>query len=391
MIYIKDKKYYFLLLLLSIFAVYVSYYLFSHHILVHFSYDVGESLCSINKKLNCDAAARSSYSLFLGQPISLWGLGFYAVVFLWSLLLVFKPEKYQHLLFVSFLLFLGSVFYSIGLGLISWLILKVFCPFCLVLYFINITTFITLIILCRKNLSLKRVKDSFLKLFKSKLFFVSTFLYTTIFISGLIYERWWPENHPNSVLFYKNHEEKKLQLEGTNYSRFGNENASIRIDIFSDFQCPFCEKAHEKILKVLDRHPNKIVVYMHNFPLDKECNPHMGERQLHQDACEAARLALAIDENSDRLKDLYHKLFTIGLTQKDIVFSEKAKKLLQENGLSLSILEKSNSKYIESKLDYEIQEAISLKIKQTPSVYFNGYYVPKVPELEMLEKMLDIK
>ena len=43
------------------------------------------SFCSINDFIDCDGAARTSVSQFLGIPLAYWGMFFYVLVFFLSL------------------------------------------------------------------------------------------------------------------------------------------------------------------------------------------------------------------------------------------------------------------------------------------------------------------
>ena len=54
----------------------------------------------------------------------------------------------------------------------------------------------------------------------------------------------------------------------------GNPNAKIKIVEFSDFQCPFCDKARTEISKVVAAFPNDVAFYFLHFPLDSHPEAH---------------------------------------------------------------------------------------------------------------------
>ena len=65
----------------------------------------------------------------------------------------------------------------------------------------------------------------------------------------------------------------------------GNPNAPVRIELFSDFQCPGCKSFHESLLPVIVRDyviPGKVYILNHEFPLT-----------MHAYSREAANLATA--------------------------------------------------------------------------------------------------
>ena len=376
---------------LSLIALAVSAYLFYEHILVNYSYTEGLSVCSISEKINCAAAAKSSFSKFFGIPISLWGLGLYTLMIIWSLKIYLNPKKYQFLSVISYTLFLGSVFYSVALGLISWLVIKAFCPFCVSLYFINICIFLVLMSMTKGNISVKKIVNSIFFQFNKKSTLTYLVVFIAIILAGLKYKNWWAFNHSNSVIFYNSHHSERIDLKKTNYLRFGNKEAKNRIDIFSDYQCRHCEKAHVKISQFLKEHPKQAVVYMHNFPLDETCNPLRKGRNLHKDACQASRLSIALQKRGIILSNENHDIYKMSLNNKDKNFTDKIKNLLKEKRLPLNLLEEMNSSAVKAQLKREVEEGIALGVKTTPSIFINGYPVPKIPDSDFLLKMLSLE
>src|ERR1700753_3746802 len=52
---------------------------------------------------------------------------------------------------------------------------------------------------------------------------------------------------------------------------FGNPNAPVRLDIFSDFECPACRAFHMELLPQIERDygpTGKIYIVSHEFPLN---------------------------------------------------------------------------------------------------------------------------
>jgi protein-disulfide isomerase len=72
----------------------------------------------------------------------------------------------------------------------------------------------------------------------------------------------------------------------------GPEQAAVRVVVFSDFQCEDCKRVHEDLEGVLEEHAN-VSVALHHFPMCVDCNPSAPERNMHPNACWAARAAEA--------------------------------------------------------------------------------------------------
>ena len=62
---------------------------------------------------------------------------------------------------------------------------------------------------------------------------------------------------------------------------------------FSDYECPFCARAHEQLALLRAARPDLEIVRRH-FPLDAACNPAV-KRSIHPSACGLARAAICAD------------------------------------------------------------------------------------------------
>lgn len=68
----------------------------------------------------------------------------------------------------------------------------------------------------------------------------------------------------------------------------GPESAVNELVIFSDFQCPQCERLHAMIETLLAEQPPRLRVLYRHYPLNSACNPH-AESAKHPESCRAAR------------------------------------------------------------------------------------------------------
>lgn len=65
---------------------------------------------------------------------------------------------------------------------------------------------------------------------------------------------------------------------------------------FSDLECPHCGALHRTVANLFEeRGPDGLRVRFVNFPLDRECNPHVG-RSVHPTACLSARGGICAQE-----------------------------------------------------------------------------------------------
>jgi protein-disulfide isomerase len=75
---------------------------------------------------------------------------------------------------------------------------------------------------------------------------------------------------------------------------------------YSDYECPYCARAHEETRAALAGRPDITLVRRH-FPLDASCNPAVA-RTVHPSACALARAAICA-EAQGRFSEMDDALF----------------------------------------------------------------------------------
>jgi protein-disulfide isomerase len=62
-----------------------------------------------------------------------------------------------------------------------------------------------------------------------------------------------------------------------------------------DYTCPHCQNLHKSIEKVIEKHGDDVAILALPVPLNASCNNQVGVTEpQHRDACELARLAIAV-------------------------------------------------------------------------------------------------
>lgn len=78
--------------------------------------------------------------------------------------------------------------------------------------------------------------------------------------------------------------------DAVNNTWIGPRRAPVTIEVFSDFQCPFCASSHHVLTTLARRYPRELRIHHRDLPLDSACNPRL-RRPFHERACEAALYA----------------------------------------------------------------------------------------------------
>ena len=151
----------------------------------------------------------------------------------------------------------------------------------------------------------------------------------------------------------------------------GNKDAKVVINVYSDYNCPFCKVVNIMLHKAAKE--RDILVNEINYPLDITCNKKIGSTLGgHETSCMFAKYALAAKkqnafwaaanvlfyENPYDINDLFNKI------SKANVYINAQK-----------FVEDIKSKEIEEELQKDIELGYSKAIKGTPIIEINGIIV----------------
>ncbi len=153
----------------------------------------------------------------------------------------------------------------------------------------------------------------------------------------------------------------------------GSQDARVKIEVFSDFQCPSCRELYlESIRPILSDYSsaNKVCVIYHEFPLS-----------MHQYSRDAARYAEAASRFGRQ------KLLMV----MDAIFTDQAKWSLDGNldaavskvltRAELQELKKmARDPSVNAAIDNEIQLGVERQIRSTPTFFISAASSKKKPE-----------
>lgn len=325
------------------------------------------SFCSINGFIDCDAVASTTKAVFLGVPLSYWGLFFYS--FLLMLLFVEKISSLKSLKIlsvfknpISYILLLGifSSVISILLFITSLFIIHKICILCFLTYIINFLITATVFNIGIKSAFHQSVKDFLdgIKLYPVQ--FCVALLTAIIFLSYTTLQMPFA-SRKQSIKHFIQMKKNPYKITG---NILGNKNGKIKVDIYTDYVCPYCSMYNIMLHKVVKEN-NQILIRHHNFPLDKACNPYIDE-QMHDGACRMAKYAIAA-ENQGKYWEMASALFE--LHPKD---DNKAIEIAKSLNLDIDKFKNDISSEITVKqLKTEIDDAIFVGIDGTPIIVVN--------------------
>ena len=150
--------------------------------------------------------------------------------------------------------------------------------------------------------------------------------------------------------------------------RWGPERAPVRIVMFTDYQCPDCQRI-ETELRELQKNPSVSVIIKH-FPLSSQCNPH-APGNLHPNACWAARAAqtAGILRGEEGFWQMHHWLFEQKGSFTDASFPPALTAMGYDAQTFLRTMQSAETL---QRVKEDIDEGVSLGLFFTPMVFING-------------------
>jgi len=154
----------------------------------------------------------------------------------------------------------------------------------------------------------------------------------------------------------------------------GAKSAPVTIVEFSDFHCPFCQRAEDTIGQIRSRYGERVRFVWRDFPID---TLHPQARQAH----EAARCA------SDQGKFWpYHKALYAGPPKSP----DQLPAIAQEAGLDMAGFKAcvASGKH-KAAVQTDIEEGKRLDVTGTPTFFINGRVLTGAQPLEAFARMID--
>jgi uncharacterized membrane protein/predicted DsbA family dithiol-disulfide isomerase len=248
-----------------------------------------QSVCAVNETINCETVAQSPYSVFLGMPVSVFGIFGYLLMACLTVWGLSKRRLHPHWpLGALFGTFIVSAASSLTLGYISFVRIDSLCIFCMTLYGLNTILLILGIILLAtaRTGPIKALARDLKALFsRPAILLALVVIFGGLFAAPyLLIEPYW--QHPG----WSDLPELPTGKSETGCHWIGAENPLVTVVEFSDYQCPHCRQAHKRMRFQAAKYPNEVRLIHSHLPLDNACNDQI-KRQFHARACEFSKAA----------------------------------------------------------------------------------------------------
>lgn len=150
----------------------------------------------------------------------------------------------------------------------------------------------------------------------------------------------------------------------------GEQDAANTLVVFLDFECSACKKAHEVITNAMNRHPGALRVSLRHYPLDPACNQHVPAAK-HPSACAAAAIAEAvrIDGDAEQFATFKKLLYERQYELKRANYAA----WIDEIGLDgREVTATSRTQAVRDRITTDIELAHALGVTAAPALFLNS-------------------
>lgn len=264
------------------------------------------SACEVSDKINCLTVAQSEYAAVFGVPVSVWGIGAYlALIMIAAFSFSSRELARSAAILINLSLAVFAALTSAVLFYLSEFVLQVICPYCMGTYVINgVLLMVWLGIYWSEGGGglwkrlFQALRSEFMPLVRAGgpaaglallIMALSAGAYSLKF--GDLEDA--PRNNNHHRLVGPGGLPVGFTEDG--HPWIGAVNPALTIVEFSDYQCPFCRRAHAQARAFIMKYPDQIRLVHRHFPLDISCND-MLVNQMHSCACRFASYAVCAGE-----------------------------------------------------------------------------------------------
>lgn len=357
------------LLVLALAGLGVSVELTRIHVQTHTN-PAFHSFCALSKQVNCETVAASPWSVFLGLPVSVWGLFGYALVAGlagWGLVRRRPHPAWP----CGLLLVLGAAMSVVSavLGTISVLYIESLCILCLCSYVLNFAILGVGLGACRRARAAgHRPLAADLRGLAARP--AATATAALVALGAVVAVR-------AAVPAYW---ESKLDLPyaglptghtADGHPWIGAADPDLVLVEFSDYQCPYCGRRHEELRRLVQQAAGRLQVVHRHLPLDQACHPDV-DRPFHRWSCRYAEFAACADEQG-KFWAANDFLFQQGRRREPIEPRDVAAAADLDERRFAECLEAGRGRQV---VAADIEAARALQIRGTPTFLFEGKVYP---------------
>jgi protein-disulfide isomerase/uncharacterized membrane protein len=393
---LTSRRWYFLQLIFAALGVGTSLYLLVQHTRLKTGIQGGSALCSFGQYADCNVVNASQYAELGGVPLAALGILYFACLFMLGLSQPPATRGHSRAQVWMARLALAALAVDVWLIGVQAFAIHSFCLFCLFTYLCTAGHLATNWLQQPRGVRNRRhwlvgERKAHLAPFALAanlvvLIAVGTGLFQYVFSSE------------NAAQVASMEQSKKVFLEtwstrpaksipiGENDPSWGNSQAKVRVVVFSDFECPHCQRAAFALHTALASSESQVQLVFKNFPLDMACNPLL-QRPVHPNSCALAKLGYCA--NAKKKFWEYHDRVFFKLSAREISSAQDAihdgvKNIFTRKEFDDCMANQEALAHTQRDIDL----GKNLEIDSTPAIFINGKRVSFTPTVDLIRDLV---
>jgi protein-disulfide isomerase len=342
-----------------------------------------ESFCDVGSQVSCTQAYLSQYGSFLGVPVAIAGVIFFAIAALLAGM-AGRPASpaSENAAGYIFLLSTFGLAFALYLAWASYFVLSVFCIFCAITYVSVIALFIISGGATKYPMTALpgRASRDVRALMSSPAALVALLAIvggSVALVASFPGEQVAAQQQAEAVAAYQPlSPEQRKQIEDwwavqpvVDLPIAPSSGTKVLIVKFSDYMCPSCGVAHNSLKPVLARYEGQGVEFvLKHYPLEQECNPKLGGGN-HYGSCEAAA-AYEMAKGTPNVAKLDDWFFA----NQQILARETVKEAAED----IAGIKDFDARYAAAIETVKTDASLAhmLGVNSTPTIFINGRKIP---------------
>lgn len=368
-----------------------------------------QSFCAVSDGINCTSVALSEYSTVFNTPVAVWAMAGYLFTAFLSAMAAFRRKTGFG---AGFLFIFGCLFtlVSIWLIVVMTFLIHSICILCMAIDVINLAFMVMAIFAIHTTgRTIKQaVRDDFVDVFRhparlavlaatgigilAAAAFVGPMLMNEATVTAaaprdetVLSPRTGDASGQCSGDQAKSAVETQRGISPDGHPWIGSPSPKIEIHEFTDYECPFCRKAHMMVRQLVASNPD-IRVFHRHLPLDNKCNSSI-EQPFHKRACELSKISICAGEQG-RFWEMNDFLFQHSqeIIGESLGTTKIAKRLeLDMDRFQCCMNDESRFAIMKSDID----EGNRRELKGTPAFIINeSVYYGKIPSEALVPRQM---
>ena len=340
---------------------------------------IESAFCGSGTTVNCSLVLSSAYASLFGVPVAVLAVGTYAALLASTFLAT--PG-------LTILLCGWMFVFSLYMAALSFFTIGAVCPLCTGLYLVNIGLFMSAVVLGRADNTITTPRLAYAAL-GFTIFLLGIGLTQTEDATNVTTPREYLAPTPaemdmSFVRYY--YDQPAVVLRGPERHVEGPSDAVLTIHEFVDFRCPQCANARDTLMKFQHANPNDVRVVFRHYPLDQQCNTGM-KGQVHPGAC-AASMAAECAAEQGKFWEYADLLFAEQTKFKRTDFDAHARTARLDFEQFGACMDDGRT---EALVKNDIDEALRLEVKATPTLVVNGRLIRGLPPIKKLATLVTLQ